>query len=71
MTVTMGADAVVQRGAPGIPEPETDEYAAGTEFTVAVGESMIGQPDAAVDARNDGAEPLVIYMAVIQPAPAP
>ncbi|MBA2519009.1 MAG: hypothetical protein H0V24_05040 [Chloroflexia bacterium] len=71
MTVTMDAEAVVQRNAPGAAEPESDEYAAGTEFTVAAGQSMIGQPYAAVDARNDGDEPLVIFMAVIQPAPAP
>ncbi|MDQ3694489.1 MAG: hypothetical protein M3464_12810 [Chloroflexota bacterium] len=71
MTVTMDADAVVQRNAPGTANPETDEYAAGTEFTVAAGQSMIGQPYAAVDARNVGEEPLVIFMAVIQPAPVP
>jgi hypothetical protein len=71
MTVTMDAAAVVQRSAPGSPNPERDEYAAGTEFTVAAGQSMIGQPYAAVDARNDAEEPLVIFMAVIQPAPAP
>jgi mannose-6-phosphate isomerase-like protein (cupin superfamily) len=71
MTVTMDAAAVVERSAPGAPNPERDEYAAGTEFTVAAGQSMIGPPLAAVDARNDGEEPLVILMAVVQPAPAP
>lgn len=71
MTVTMDAAAVVQRSAPGAPNPERDEYAAGTELTVEAGQAMIGQPYAAVDARNDGDEPLVIFMAVIQPAPAP
>lgn len=71
MTVTMGAAAVVYRSVPSGDEPVTDDYPAGTEFTIAAGQSMLGQPYAAVSARNDGAEPLEIYMAVVQPAPTP
>jgi quercetin dioxygenase-like cupin family protein len=49
--------------------PSTPEaIAAGTEFIAGPGDSFVGPPHVAVEARNDGSEPLALLMAVLEPA---
>jgi quercetin dioxygenase-like cupin family protein len=70
LSVRIEAPAMLARvaagGSPGEPEP----ISAGTAFTADQGDSFVGPPHVAVEARNDGSEPLVLLMAVLEPAPA-
>ena len=50
--------------------PSTPEaIAAGTEFSAGPGDSFVGPPHVAVEARNDGSEPLVTLAGCPQPRP--
>jgi len=42
---------------------------AGTAFTAVQSDFFVGPPHVAVEARNDGREPLVLLMAILEPAP--
>ena len=42
---------------------------AGTAFTADQGDYFVGPPHVAVEARNDGVDPLVLLMAVLEPTP--
>jgi quercetin dioxygenase-like cupin family protein len=68
LTARVAAQTVITRAAPrGIPSaPEA--IAAGIEFTAGPGDSFMGPPNVAVEARNDGSELLMLLMAVLEPA---
>jgi quercetin dioxygenase-like cupin family protein len=67
LTARVAAPLVITRAAP-IGTPSAPEaIAAGTEFTAEPGDSFVGPPHVAVEARNDGSEPLVLLMAVLEP----
>jgi hypothetical protein len=55
---------VAAGGGPG--EPET--IPAGSPFMADQDDFFVGPPHVAVEARNDGSEPLVLLMAVLEPA---
>ncbi len=68
LTARVAAPVMITRAAP-IGTPSTPEaIAAGTAFTAGPGDSFVGPPHVAVEARNDGADPLVLLMAVLEPA---
>ena len=68
LTARVAAPVMITRAAP-VGSPSTPEaIAVGTEFSVGPGGSFVGPPHVAVEARNDGAEPLVLLMAVLEPA---
>ena len=48
----------------------TGSVPAGTAFTADADDFFVSPPRVAVEARNDGAESLVLLMAVLDPAPA-
>jgi quercetin dioxygenase-like cupin family protein len=64
LTARVAATLTVTRAAVG---GTREEIAAGTEFTAEAGDFFIGPAHIAVEARNDGPEPLVLLMAVIEP----
>jgi len=68
LTARVAAPVLITRAAPiGIPStPEA--IAVGTEFRAGPGGSFVGPPHVAVEARNDESEPLVLLMAVLEPA---
>jgi hypothetical protein len=69
LSVRIEAPVTLTRAAGGSPgEPET--IPAGTAFTADQGDFFVGPPHVAVEARNDEPEPLVLLMAVLEPAPA-
>ena len=67
LTARVGAPISVTRSSVGGQQETID---AGTGFTAASGDFFIGPAHVAVEARNDGDEPLVLLMAVIEPAAA-
>jgi hypothetical protein len=68
LTARVAAPVMINRaslmGTPSAPKT----IPAGTEFTAEPGDSFVGPPHVAVEARNDGSEPLVLLMAVLEPA---
>ena len=67
LTARVAAPVTITRAGPGGAAGE-EAIAAGTEFTAGRGDFFVGPPHAAVEARNDGSEPLVLLMAVLEPA---
>lgn len=65
LSARVAAPLTVTRGTVG---GEREEIAAETEFTAEAGDFFIGPAHVAVEARNDGTAPLVLLMAVIEPA---
>jgi hypothetical protein len=47
--------------------PETEEVAAGTAVTLAVGDAIVFPPAVGVELRNDGSEPVVVLGTAIMP----
>ncbi len=48
-------------------EPQLEEIAAGTEFTLEAGDSAVFPPNVPGEVRNDGAEPAVGLVTIIAP----
>lgn len=69
-TVEMQGPMTVLRAAgEGTPPPEEGEtIPAGTEFTLAAGESAIFPPNVAGSVRNDGTQPAVALLVIVEPA---
>ena len=69
LTVRVDAPMTVLRAAgAGTPFPEeTEEVAAGTEFTLEAGDSALFPPHVAGVVRNDGAEPVAVLVANVGP----
>lgn len=69
--VTLDVDApitVLRAPGPGTPFPEEqEEFAAGTEFTLATGDSALFPPRVTGEARNQGAEPVAVLVANLAP----
>ena len=71
LTARIAAPVMITRAAP-MGTPSTPEaIAAGTAFRAGPGDAFVAPPQVAVEARNDGAEPLVLLMAVLEPAAGP
>jgi quercetin dioxygenase-like cupin family protein len=64
LTARVGAPVMVTRSSVGGQQEMID---AGSEYTAGVGDFFIGPAHTAVEARNEGSEPLVLLMAVIEP----
>ena len=47
--------------------PEPEEVAAGTEFTLEAGDSVVFPPNVEGEIRNDGTEPAVALVAIVAP----
>jgi mannose-6-phosphate isomerase-like protein (cupin superfamily) len=71
-TVTLESAATVRRAAgAGTPFPEVvEELAAGTEFTMAPGDSALFPAHTVGEFRNNGSEPAVALVALLLPASA-
>jgi quercetin dioxygenase-like cupin family protein len=65
LTARVAAPITVTRSSVG---GQLEMFDAGTEFTTGTGDFFIGPAHVAVEAQNDGDEPLVLLMAVIEPA---
>ena len=70
LRVRIDAPVALTRAAAGGSPGESEAIPAGTPFTADAGDFFVGPPHVAVEARNDEAEPLVLLMAVLEPAPA-
>jgi len=68
LSVRIAAPVTITRVAPGGNPEEPETIPAGTMFTADQGDFLVGPPHVAVEARNDGSEPLVLLMAVLEPA---
>jgi hypothetical protein len=69
MTIEIGAPATVRGAGSGTAEARPATHEANTPIIVEAGQSMVGQPSAAVRARNAADKPLSILVGVRQPAP--
>jgi hypothetical protein len=61
------APVTITRAAMGDVPGAQEEVAAGTEFTLNPGDSIVGSPNAGGESRNDGFEPAVVPIAHIMP----
>jgi hypothetical protein len=71
LTARVAAPVMITRAAPLGTPSAPEAIAAGTAFRAGPGDAFVGPPQVAVEARNDGAEPLVLLMAVLEPAAGP
>jgi quercetin dioxygenase-like cupin family protein len=69
LRVRITAPVTLTRAANGSRE-EPEPIPAGTAFMADQGDFFVAPPHVAAEARNDGAEPLVLLMAVLEPASA-
>ena len=70
LSVRINAPVTLTRVAAGGSPGEPESVPAGTAFTADADDFFVSPPRVAVEARNDGAESLVLLMAVLDPAPA-
>jgi quercetin dioxygenase-like cupin family protein len=70
LSVRINAPLTLTRAAAGGTPEEPEAIPAGTAFTADAGDFFVGPPHVVVEARNDESEPLVLLMAVLEPAPA-
>jgi quercetin dioxygenase-like cupin family protein len=70
LSVRIDAPVTLTRAAANGSSEEPEAIPAGTPFTAEAGDFFVGPPHVAVEARNDGSEPLALLMAVLEPAPA-
>jgi len=68
--VRINAPVTLTRAAAGGTPEEPEAIPARTAFTADAGDFFVGPPHVVVEARNDESEPLVLLMAVLEPAPA-
>jgi hypothetical protein len=67
LTARVAAPVLITRAVPRGASSTPESIAAGTEFRAGPGDSFVGPSYVAVEARNDGSEPLVLLMAVLEP----
>ena len=68
LSVRIDAPVKLTRAAAGGSSGELETIPVDTPFTADQGDYFVGPPHVAVEARNDGSEPLVLLMAVLEPA---
>ncbi len=69
LTVRIEAPVTVSRAPGGAPAAQ-ENIAAGTEFDAGPGDSFVSPAVIAGEACNDGAEPVVVLAAIVEPEPA-
>jgi quercetin dioxygenase-like cupin family protein len=67
LRVRIDAPVTLTRAAAGGSAGEPETIPAGTAFTAGQNDFFVGPPHVAIEARNDGSEPLVVLKAVLEP----